>query len=155
MKTHAEHETTVAIGRTMGYLLCLDCRVIAEDLLLCGATTKRGGSCRWAVQPGAANAAHPHVTTVPREPKQRQPKVRLEPRPRVYISPAEAQWLRDILRTHGQIDGDSIALTDIKRGQAELLTGRYGGIATGGAHEWQWRCEGQQAALIIASIQQA
>jgi hypothetical protein len=77
---------------------------------------------------------------------------RLESRPRTFISAAEARWLNDILRTHGRIDGESITLTSIKRGQAELLVGRYGGVATGGAHDWQWRCEGQKAASIIANI---
>jgi hypothetical protein len=60
-----------------------------------------------------------------------------------------------LLCTRGQIDGESITLMSIRRGQAELLVGRYGGIATGGAHEWQWRCDGPAAVSIIANIQQA
>lgn len=155
MKTHAEHETTVAIGRTQGFLLCLDCRTIIEDLPLCGARTKRGRSCRWAVTAGSETAEHPHGATDSQAPKEHPKKVKLETRPRAFISPAESRWLAHLIKTSGNVMDHAITLEGIKRGQAELIVGRYGGTAEGGRYDdWQWRCDGPQAERIIAAIQQ-
>jgi hypothetical protein len=153
VKTHAEHQTVVAIGRTQGFLLCLDCRAIVEDLPLCGATTKRGGSCRWAVSEGSPTAAHPHTTEQKPDRLPRQKKTTLQLRTTAFISTAESRWLNDLIKTKGYIDEGAILLDGIKRGQAELIVGRYGGVAEGGRpDEWRWRCAGKQAAAVIEAI---
>lgn len=155
MKTHAEHQTTVTIGRTQGFLLCLDCRAIVEDLPLCGAMTKRGGSCRWAILPGSDTAEHPHMNTA--EPAKTRPQIiKSKSAQRAIMSPSEARWLANLIATNGRADQQEIALTGIKRGQAEMLVHRYGGSAEGVEYSaWQWRCEGRDAERIAAALASA
>lgn len=147
---------------TVGVLVCLDCSIVLDRLPVCGAMTKQGRPCRWVIRPDDGDlAAHPHAApmAVQQQPspvherRKRQPKVTLDPKPRTFISPAESRWLADILKDKGRIEGGAITLEGIKKGQAELIVGRYGGIATGGRHaDWRWRCEGRWAEHIIASI---
>jgi hypothetical protein len=55
MNAHDQHETIRLTGQRrsgamLGWLDCLDCRVVVRELVVCGARTKSGQPCRAIVR---------------------------------------------------------------------------------------------------------
>jgi hypothetical protein len=152
------HEDIALVG-------CLDCLVIVGRLFLCEyPTLTKEQPCRHSVStPGdrcdshtdqALEARTERLEMKRKERVKQAATARLCGQSRPISSAADIMWLQKLFSHHGEISGHAITFRRIKRGQASMLMERYGGYGDGSSHDdWQWRCEGSQAARISAAVQ--